>query len=98
CARCKTTWFASKPEMASAGTDDDPTSAIGVIRPDQRIEDRVEDTTAEEQITGAATQVEEAAQAPVTVTDAPPIAPEEPSAASAAATRAGEDGTSVVRS
>src|SRR4249919_2395535 len=61
CARCKTTWFASKPEMASAGTDDDPTSAIGVIRPDQRIEDRVEGTAAEEQVTGAATQVERAA-------------------------------------
>ena len=25
CARCKTTWFASKPEMAGAGTDDEPT-------------------------------------------------------------------------
>ncbi|MGB7858630.1 MAG: MJ0042-type zinc finger domain-containing protein, partial [Pseudolabrys sp.] len=33
CARCKTAWFASTPEMAGAGTDDDPTSAIGVTRP-----------------------------------------------------------------
>ena len=81
CARCKTTWFASKPEMASAGTDEDPASAIGVIRPDQRIQGRAEDTAAEEQATEATARGEEAAQAPVTVIDAPPIAPEEPSAA-----------------
>jgi len=90
CARCKTTWFASKAEMAGAGTDDDPTSSIGVIRPDQRIQDSVEDTTADEQATVAAAQDEEAAQAPITVTDAPPIAPEEPSAASEATTEADE--------
>ena len=82
--------------MASAGTDDDPTSAIGVIRPDQRIQDSVEGTAAEEQVTGAATQLEEAAQAPVTVTDAPSIAPEEPSAASEA-TEADEIENFVVR-
>jgi predicted Zn finger-like uncharacterized protein len=87
CARCKTTWFASKPEMASTGTDEDPASAIGVIRPDQRIQDRAEDT-AEEQATEAAAR--EAPQAPVTVTDAPPIAPEGPSAAAEATTEADE--------
>ncbi len=90
CARCKTTWFASKPEMASAGTDDDSTSAIGVIRPDQRIQDSVEDTPAEERaIEAAAHREEEAAQAPVTVTDAPSIAPTEPPAE--AETAAGTD-------
>jgi predicted Zn finger-like uncharacterized protein len=78
CARCKTTWFASKPEMASAGPDDDPTSAIGVIRPDQRIQDSVEDAAAESQATEPAAHSEETAQAPVIVTDAPPIAPTEP--------------------
>ena len=97
CARCKTTWFASKPEMADAGTDDDPTSSIGVIRPDQRIQDSVEDTTADEQATVAAAQDEEAAQAPITVTDAPPIAPEEPSAASEATTEADEIENFAVR-
>ena len=98
CARCKTTWFASKPEMASAGANDDSTSAIGVIRPDRQIQDRVEDTAAEEQVTGAAAQEEEeAAQAPVTVTDAPPIVPKEPSAASEATTEADEIENFAVR-
>jgi predicted Zn finger-like uncharacterized protein len=78
CARCKTTWFASKPEMAGAGTDDELTPAFGVIRPDQRVQDRVEDTAAEEQATGVAARSEEVAEAPVTVTDAPPIAPTQP--------------------
>jgi predicted Zn finger-like uncharacterized protein len=79
CARCKTTWFASKPELATAGTDEDATPAIGVIRPDQRIQDSAEGTGAEEQASETAAQGEEAAQAPVTIADAPPIAPEEPS-------------------
>lgn len=97
CARCKTTWFASKPEMASAGTDEDPGSAIGVIRPDQRIQDRAEDTADEEQATEAAARAEETAQAPVTVTDAPPIAPEGPSAAAEATTEADEIENFAVR-
>jgi hypothetical protein len=83
--------------MASAGTDEDPGSAIGVIRPDQRIQDKAEDTAAEEQATEAAARGEEAAQAPVTVTDAPPIAPEEPSAAPEATTEADEIENFVVR-
>jgi len=90
CARCKTTWFASKPEMASAVTDDDPTFAIGVIRPDPRIRDSVENTAAAEQATEAAAPSEGTAQAPVTVTDAPPIAPAESPAASEAGTEADE--------
>jgi predicted Zn finger-like uncharacterized protein len=90
CARCKTTWFASKPEMASAGSDEDPTSAIGVIRPDQRIQNSAEDTATEEQATEAAAPSEEAAPAPVTVTDAPPIAPEGPSVSVEATTEADE--------
>ena len=85
CARCKTTWFASKPELATAGTDDDPTPAIGVIRPDQRMQDRAEGTGAEEHTSETVTQDEEAAQAPVTIADAPPIAPEEPPTAAEAA-------------
>jgi len=89
CARCKTTWFASKPELATAGTDDDPTPAIGVIRPDQRMQDRAEGTGAEEHTSETVTQDEEAAQAPVTIADAPPIAPEEPPTA-AEATEADE--------
>jgi predicted Zn finger-like uncharacterized protein len=80
CARCKTTWFASKPEMASAGADDEPISTTGVIRPDQRIQDSVEDATAEEQATEPAAPSPEVAQSSVTVTDAPPIAPVEPPA------------------
>jgi predicted Zn finger-like uncharacterized protein len=80
CARCKTTWFASKPEMAGAGTDDEPASAIGVIRPDQRTGDGGEDSTAADQATEPAAQSENAAQAPVTMTDAPPIAPDVPAA------------------
>lgn len=90
CARCKTAWFASTPEMAGAGTDDDPTSAIGVMRPDQRIPGNVDNTAAEEQATEAAAQSEAATLAPVTVTDAPPIAPEEPSTASEATTETDE--------
>jgi len=89
CARCKTTWFASKPELATASTDDDPTPAIGVIRPDQRMQDRAEGTGAEEHTSETVTQDEEAAQAPVTIADAPPIAPEEPPTA-AEATEADE--------
>ena len=81
CARCKTTWFASKPEMAVAGSDDEPGSATGVIRPDHS----VDDNAGQEQVTEAAPEDEEAAQAPVTVTDAPPIAPAEPPAESEAA-------------
>jgi predicted Zn finger-like uncharacterized protein len=87
CARCKTTWFASKPELATAGTDDDPTPAIGVIRPDQRMQDRAEGTGAEEHTSETVTQDEEAAQAPVTIADAPPIAPEEPPTAARKPTR-----------
>jgi predicted Zn finger-like uncharacterized protein len=86
CARCKTMWFVSKPEMASAGTDDEPTPAIGVIRPDQGVQDRVEDPAAEERATDVAAQSEDTAQAPVTITDAPPIVPAEPSAESEVAT------------
>ncbi len=97
CARCKTTWFASKPEMAAAGSDDDPASAIGVIRPDQRIHDSVENTVAEEQATEAAAHSEETAQAPVTVTDAPPIVPQEPLAASEPAAEADEVENFAVR-
>jgi len=81
CARCKTTWFASKPEMAVAGSDDEPGSATGVIRPDHS----VDDNAGQEQETEAAPQGEEAAEAPVTVADAPPIAPAEPPAESEAA-------------
>ena len=76
CARCKTTWFASKPEMVGAGSDDEPTSATGVIRPDRE----VEDTVGQEQTPAVAAQSEETAQAPVTVTDAPPMVPAEPPA------------------
>jgi predicted Zn finger-like uncharacterized protein len=76
CARCKTTWFASNPEMVDAGSDDEPTSATGVIRPDHR----VEDTAGQARVTEVVAQSEEAAQAPVTVTDAPPIVPTEPPA------------------
>jgi len=90
CARCKTTWFASKPEMAGAGTDDEPPPAIGVIRPDQRIQGNDDDTAVEEQATEAAAQSEAATPAPVTITDAPPIAPEESVAASEAAAEADE--------
>lgn len=82
CARCKTTWFASKPEMVGAGSDDEPTSATGVIRPDHG----VEDTVGQEQAPAVAAQSEETAQAPVTVTDAPPIVPAEPPAESEVAT------------
>jgi len=78
--------------MASAGTDEDPASAIGVIRPDQRIQGRAEDTADEEQPTEPPARGEEAAQVPVTVTDAPPIAPEEPSAAAEATTETDEIG------
>ena len=90
CARCKTTWFASKPEMAGAGPDDEPAAATGVIRPDQQIQDEGEDPAGQEQATEAPAQSEEAVQAPVTVTDAPPLAPEEPPAASEAAAEADE--------
>lgn len=90
CARCKTTWFASKPEMAGAGTDDEPPAAIGMIRPDQRIQGNGDNTAAEEQATEAAAQSEAATPATVTVTDAPPIVPEEPSTASEATTEADE--------
>jgi len=83
--------------MASAGTDEDPASAIGAIRPDQRIQGRAEDTAAEEQATEAPARGEEAAQAPVTVTDAPPIAPEEPSAAAKATTDTDEIENFAVR-
>jgi hypothetical protein len=76
--------------MAGVGTDDEPLPAIGVIRPDQRIQGNVDDTAAEEQATEAAAQSESATPAPVTVTDAPPIAPEEPSTASEATTEADE--------
>ena len=89
CARCKTTWFASKPEMADAGTDDDPNPTIGVIRPDQKIQGEGNDTAGEEQTTEV-TPSEEAAQAPVTITDAPPIAPVEPAVAPEATTEADE--------
>ena len=90
CARCKTTWFASKPELATAGTDDDPTAAIGVIRPDQRMQDRAEGTGAEEHTSETVAQDVEAAQAPVTIADAPPIAPEEPPTAAEATAEADE--------
>lgn len=83
--------------MASAGTDEDPASAIGAIRPDQRIQGRAEDTAAEEQAMEAPARGEEAAQAPVTVTDAPPIAPEEPSAAAKATTDTDEIENFAVR-
>jgi hypothetical protein len=76
--------------MASAGSDEDPTSAIGVIRPDQRIQNSAEDTANEEQATEAAAPSEEAAPTPVTVTDAPPIAPDGPSASVEATTEADE--------
>src|SRR5262245_33622906 len=76
CARCKTTWFASLPEMAGAGSDDEPTSTTGVIRPDHS----AEDTAGQEHTIEADAQSEEAAQAPATVTDAPPIVPAEPPA------------------
>jgi predicted Zn finger-like uncharacterized protein len=90
CARCKTTWFASKPELATASTDDDPTPAIGVIRPDQGMQDRAEGTDAEEHTSETVTQDEEAAQAPVTIADAPPIAPEEPTTTAEATAEADE--------
>jgi predicted Zn finger-like uncharacterized protein len=90
CARCKTTWFASKPEMASASTDDDPTAAVGVIRPDPLTKDSGEDTASAEQATETVTGGEGATQAPVVVADAPPLAPVEPSAGSEAATEADE--------
>lgn len=90
CARCKTTWFASNPELATAGTDDDPTPAIGVIRPDQRMQDRAEGSGAEEHTSETVAQDEEAAQAPVTIADAPPIAPEEPLTAAEATAEADE--------
>jgi len=76
CARCKTTWFASQPEMAAAGSDDEPAATTGVIRPDHN----VEDTAGQEHTIEADAQSEEAAQAPATVTDAPPIVPAEPPA------------------
>lgn len=78
CARCKTTWFASMPEMAAAGPEDDPAAAMGVIRPDRGTQ--VGDVAAEEQATEAAQQSEQEAQAPVSVTDAPPIVPDQPAA------------------
>lgn len=90
CARCKTTWFASTPEMATAATDDEPIPAVGVIRPDHPIKDSAEDTAGPEQATEAAAQSEDTAQAPVTITDAPPIAPEESLAASEATAEADE--------
>jgi predicted Zn finger-like uncharacterized protein len=75
CARCKTTWFASAPEMAEAANDAaDEAQSIGVIRPEQRVEDGNADAAGVE-------HHEEATSAPVTVNDAPPIAPETPSAA-----------------
>jgi len=75
CARCKTTWFASKPETVGAGSDDESSSAAGVIRPDHSAEDTEQEHTIE-----TAAQSEEAAEAPATVTDAPPIAPADPPA------------------
>jgi hypothetical protein len=83
--------------MAEAGKDDDPASAIGVIRPNQRLPDGVEDTAAERQAAETAAPDEETAQAPVTVTDAPPIAPQEPLAASGAAAEADEVENFAVR-
>jgi hypothetical protein len=62
--------------MVGAGSDDEPASATGVIRPDRE----VEDTVGQEQTPAVAAQSEETAQAPVTVTDAPPIVPAEPPA------------------
>jgi predicted Zn finger-like uncharacterized protein len=90
CARCKTTWFASKPELATASTDDDPTPAIGVIRPDQRMQDRAEGADADEHTSETVAPDEEAAQTPVTIADAPPIAPDEPPTAAEATAEADE--------
>jgi predicted Zn finger-like uncharacterized protein len=85
CARCKTTWFASKPEMARAASDDEPTSATGVLRPDHSLED----TAGHEHTIEADAQSEEA-RAPATVIDAPPIVPAEPPAEPEAAVDADE--------
>src|SRR5262249_9950558 len=59
CAKCKTTWFASKPEMVGAGSDDEPGSATGVIRPDHSLDD----IAGQEEATKAAPHGEEAAPA-----------------------------------
>lgn len=80
CARCRTTWFASMPEMAEAANDvtDDGQSSAGVIRPDHKPADASAEETAEP------ARHEETEQGPVTVTDAPPIVPDAPPAAAEA--------------
>jgi predicted Zn finger-like uncharacterized protein len=88
CARCRTTWFASKPEMAdvaSDAADDDAQASIGVIRPDSRARgddgDTVPDTLAEQARDASPPDRDEGVpQAPVTIMDAPPIAPADSSA------------------
>lgn len=89
CARCRMTWFASKPEMADAASDaadNDAPSSIGVIRPDKNADGDsgdVPDVPAEQGTeVGTPARDEAAAQAPVTITDAPPLAPAESSATS----------------
>ena len=88
CARCRTTWFAAKPEMADASgdVDDDARASIGVIRPDNsaRGEDSniAPDMSETEHVADTGTPATDAAvtQAPPTVADAPPIAPTDSSA------------------
>lgn len=89
CVRCRTTWFAAKPEMADAASDvvvDDARPSIGVIRPDNGA--RSEDGETAPDVpeadhaadTGAPAKDEGVAHAPPIVADAPSIVPTDSSA------------------
>ncbi|HEY7232103.1 MAG TPA: MJ0042-type zinc finger domain-containing protein [Pseudolabrys sp.] len=93
CARCRTTWFAATPETANASTDAAVETSVGVIRPDQTQQNEREDSASESQQTAEAAgeQNIESTQAPITVSDAPPIVPqEEPPPTSETATEGDE--------